>query len=57
MIKTVEYFRLNEVLEKLVQEEKVTAEFREELLHKAGLLKLDDQRWKMEDGSVLTFVK
>jgi hypothetical protein len=57
MITTVEYFRLNEVLEKMVQEERITNELREELLHKAGLLKLDDLRWKMKDGSVLTFVK
>ena len=55
MITTIDYFRLNEVLVKMVLEQMITSKEREELLHKAGLLKLENQSWKMTDGSILTF--
>jgi hypothetical protein len=51
---TIHYFRLNEVLVKMVQEGKLLNEERETLLVKAGLLKLEDTKWKQEDGSILT---
>jgi hypothetical protein len=54
MLVTTDYLCLNRVLIKMVRDNKITAEEREALLHKAGLLKLTDGRWRESESSVLT---
>ena len=54
MLVTTDYLCLNRVLIKMVIDNKITAEEREVLLHKAGLLKLTDGRWRESESSVLT---
>ena len=46
MLITADYFRLDEILKKMVGANAITNEEREELLHKAGLIKQEDGRWK-----------
>jgi hypothetical protein len=53
-ISTTEHFQLNSVLVKMVLNDMLTNNEREELLHKAKLLKLKDGRWKDLSGSILT---
>ena len=53
---TVDFFRLNTVLIRMVRTGKLTNEEREDLLHKAGLLKLEDGRWKESDTATLALV-
>ena len=50
---TVDFFRLNTVLIRMVRTGKLTNDEREDLLHKAGLLKLEDGRWKESDTTTL----
>jgi hypothetical protein len=50
---TAEHFRLNDALVKMVLNGSITNADREELLHKAKLLKLEDGRWKDSEGSIL----
>ena len=51
---TVDFFRLNTVLIRMVRTGKLTNDEREDLLHKAGLLKPEDGRWKENGNSILT---
>ena len=55
MLNTTEYIHLNNALIKMVRDYKITANEREELLRKAGLLKLEDGRWKESDTVILTW--
>jgi hypothetical protein len=54
MLITVDFLHLNEVLVKMVQDKKITAQEREDLLHKSGLIKLEDNRWQENENSILT---
>lgn len=54
MLNTTELIHLNDALIKMVRDEKITAEEREDLLRKAGLLKLEDGRWRESETTVLT---
>tara|TARA_B100000989_G_C19360738_1_gene393148 strand:+ start:110 stop:331 length:222 start_codon:yes stop_codon:yes gene_type:complete len=46
MLITADYLRLSEILKKMVGANVITNEEREELLHKSGLIKQEDGRWK-----------
>ena len=46
MLITADYFRLSEILKQMVEANAITSEEREELLHKSGLIKQEDGRWK-----------
>jgi len=54
MLSTGELIHLNKCLITLVRDNKITASERESLLHKAGLLKLEDGRWRENPQSILT---
>jgi len=54
MLATTELIHLNKALITMVRENRITTTEREELLHKAGLLKLEDSRWKENGNSILT---
>ena len=54
MLNTTELIHLNNALIKMVRDEKITAQEREDLLRKAGLLKLEDGRWRESETTVLT---
>jgi|TARA_B110000879_G_scaffold119455_1_gene158677 hypothetical protein len=54
MLSTAEILHLNNALINLVRDNKITALERESLLHKAGLLKLKDGRWRESETSILT---
>lgn len=51
---TAEYFQLDDILTKMVLNGSITNDDREELLHKAKLLKTKDGRWKDSNGGILT---
>jgi hypothetical protein len=52
---SVELFRLNQILKKMVRMESITSAEREDLLHKAGLLKQEDGKWlEVSTGAILT---
>jgi hypothetical protein len=53
---TIHYFRFNEILVLMVREGKISNVERETLLEKAGLLRLEDNKWKQEDGSILSLM-
>jgi hypothetical protein len=53
---TAEYLELNSILIKMVRENKITAQEREELLQKSGLLKLEDGKWAQDANSTLTLI-
>jgi hypothetical protein len=46
MLITADYFRLSGILKQMVAANQITSEEREELLHKSGLIKQEDGRWK-----------
>ena len=46
MLITVEYLRLIEILTKMVAANQITESDKSELLHKSGLIKQEDGRWK-----------
>ena len=46
MLITADYFRLSEILKKMVEANQITNGDREELLHKSGLIKQKDGTWK-----------
>jgi len=46
MLITADYFRLSTILNKMVAANQITTNEREELLHKSGLIKQEDGRWK-----------
>jgi hypothetical protein len=54
MLNTTELLHLNNALIKMVRDEKITAQEREDLLRKAGLFKLEDGRWRESETAVLT---
>ena len=54
---TIQYFRLNETLTILVREGKLSNSERLDLLLRAGLIRIDENKWKQEDGSILTLTK
>ena len=51
---SVDFFRLNDVLLKMVRTGLLSQVEREELLRKAGLLKLEDGRWRESENTILT---
>jgi len=53
-LNTSDHFQLNKVLVKMVLNGLISKIEREQLLHKAKLLKLKDGKWKDENGSILT---
>jgi len=53
---TVDFYHLNTVLIKMVRMGQLTNEEREGLLHKSGLIKLEDGRWQESDTAILTLV-
>jgi hypothetical protein len=46
MINTADYFHLSNTLKKMVAANQITTNEREALLHKSGLIKQKDGRWK-----------
>jgi|TARA_R110000822_G_scaffold183106_1_gene322577 hypothetical protein len=50
----VDYFNLNAVLIKMVRNGQLSKIEREELLQKAGLVKLENGNWKQDTQNVLT---
>jgi len=50
---TAEYFQLNSILTKMVLHGSISNDDREELLHKAKLLKTEDGKWKDSNGDIL----
>ena len=46
MLITADYFRLDGILKQMVKANAITNKEREELLHKSGLIKQEDGRWK-----------
>ena len=54
MLVTADYLRLANVLQKMVTYNQITSLEREALLHKSGLIKLEDNKWKEPDGAILT---
>ena len=52
---TIDFFRLNTILHKMVVNGQLSNEERETLLHKSGLLKLTDTCWIEDENSTLTF--
>lgn len=53
---SVDFFRLNNVLVKMVRAGQLTASEREDLLYKSGLIKLEDGRWRESETTILTLV-
>lgn len=53
---TVDFYHLNTVLIKMVRMGQLTNEEREGLLHKSGLIKLEDGRWQESDTAILTLI-
>lgn len=51
---TAEYFQLNNILTQMVLNGSILNVDREELLHKAKLLKTEDNKWKDSNGDILT---
>ena len=54
MLITVDYLRLVDILKKMVIANQLTEKEASELLHKSGLIKLEDNRWKEPSGAILT---
>jgi hypothetical protein len=55
MLITADYLRLQGILQKMVEFNQITAQDREALLNKSGLIKLKDNRWKESSGAILEF--
>ena len=53
---TIDFLRLNSVLIKMVRKGQLTNDEREDLLHKSGLIKLEDGRWQEEENAILTLI-
>lgn len=51
---TAEYFQIDSILTKMVLNGSISNDDREELLHKAKLLKTEDGKWKDSNGDILT---
>ena len=54
MLVTTDYLRLVDILQKMVIANQLTEKEASELLHKSGLIKLEDNRWKEPSGAILT---
>jgi len=54
MLITIEYLRLIKILEKMVIANQLTEKQASELLHKSGLIKLKENKWKEPSGAILT---
>jgi hypothetical protein len=46
---TYEFLQLNKILNKMVSSKHISQEEKEELLHKSGLIKLEDGSWRQYD--------
>ena len=55
MLVTTDYLRLLSILQKMVIANQLTEKQASELLHKSGLIKLKDNRWKESSGAILEF--
>lgn len=55
MLITADYFRLYDILRKMVSSNQLTNEQAEELLHKSGLIKQEEKVWKEPSGGIITF--
>lgn len=55
MLITAEYLHLVQILNKMVASNQITKSESEVLLHKSGLIKLEDRVWKEPSGAILTF--
>jgi hypothetical protein len=53
MLITADYLRLHKILNEMVAANQLTTSEKEELLHKSGLIKLEDDRWKEPNGAIL----
>ena len=54
MLITVDYLRLVDILKKMVIANQLTEKQASELLHKSGLIKLEENKWKEPSGAILT---
>jgi hypothetical protein len=54
MLITKDYLRLVDILQRMVIANQLTEREASELLHKSGLIKLKDNRWKEPSGVILT---
>ena len=53
MLISADYLRLQGILQKMVEFNQITAQDREALLNKSGLIKLEENRWKEPSGAIL----
>jgi|TARA_B110000908_G_scaffold164938_1_gene213663 hypothetical protein len=53
MLCTAELIHLNKALIKMVREDRLTTIDREDLLRKAGLVKLEDGRWRESAETII----
>ena len=53
MLVTTDYLRLLSILQKMVIANQLTEKEASELLHKSGLIKLEENRWKEPSGAIL----
>jgi|TARA_B110000908_G_C9789355_1_gene243706 hypothetical protein len=55
MLVTADYFHLLKILNQMVEANRINKVDSEELLHKSGLIKLEENKWKeKETGAILT---
>lgn len=54
MLVTTDYLRLLGILQKMVIANQLTEKQASELLHKSGLIKLEENKWKEPSGAILT---
>ena len=54
MLVTTDYFHLINILKKMVIANQLTEKQASELLHKSGLIKLKENKWKEPSGAILT---
>ena len=54
MLITTDYLRLIDISKKMLIANQLTEKEASELLHKSGLTKLEDNRWKEPSGAILT---
>jgi len=54
MLVTTDYLRLLNILQKMVIANQLTEKQASELLHKSGLIKLEENKWKEPSGGILS---
>jgi len=54
---TIDFFRLNDVLVKMVRNGQISNAEREDLLHKSGLTKLEDGKWQENENCILGLIE